>query len=435
MGIEGAAFVAGFFVLLFLAVIRHPRYGLYAYMASYYIHPPSRWWGKVLPDLRWALLAAAVTLLAIWIQGKKFQLDRPSWNKTFPGRVLMAFTAWLWIQNMWALDAPMQMEISVLYSKYILLFYLIYKLAETPMEVGRILFVHVLGCFYLGYLAYGTSVSGRLEGVGGPDINEANALGMQLATAVMCGAMFVLIDRSWRWFVVGAAMPFVLNALVLTGSRGAFLSMLVGGVALTVMKPKKNSKLFYALAAVGVMLFFAVANESFWGRMETVGAAVDDEKQMDNSAESRFTIAAAQLKMAAVHPFGTGHRGTAVLSPDYIEARYLPVYPDGTIGTRSSHNTFLSALVEQGTFGVIAFGMILYWCVTACRSLKRRYRGTSPQNESYVAAICAALVVFLIAGVFVDYLKSEVQIWLYGLLAALFYARNPTSQPVLHANG
>lgn len=435
MGLEGAVFVVGFFALLFLAVIRHPRYGLYAYMASYYIHPPSRWWGQALPDLRWALLAAAVTLMAVWMKGKQFQSDRVSWSKTVPGRMLMIFTVWLWIQNIWALDPPMQMEISVLYTKYILLFYLIYKLADTPNEVGRILFVHVLGCFYLGYVAHGTYFSGRLEGVGGPDINEANALGMQLATAVMCGAMFILIDRSWRWFVVGAAMPFILNALVLTGSRGAFLSMLVGGMVLTLTKPKKNSKLYYALAAIAVMLFFAVANESFWGRMGTVSAAVDEDKQMDNSAESRFTIAAAQLKMAAVHPFGTGHRGTAVLSPQYLEQKYLPVFPDGTIGTRSSHNTFLSALVEQGILGAVVFAMMLRWCVAACRSLKRRHRGTSPENESYIAAICAALVVFAFAGIFVDYLKNEVQIWLYGLLAALFYTRDSKIGPVPHANG
>ena len=39
------AFVGSYFVLLLLAFVRHPIYGLFAYLLAFYVHPPSRWWG------------------------------------------------------------------------------------------------------------------------------------------------------------------------------------------------------------------------------------------------------------------------------------------------------------------------------------------------------------------------------------------------------
>ena len=39
---------------------RDPIFGLLAYMFEYYNHPPLRWWGDDLPDLRWSLLIASL---------------------------------------------------------------------------------------------------------------------------------------------------------------------------------------------------------------------------------------------------------------------------------------------------------------------------------------------------------------------------------------
>jgi O-antigen ligase len=146
---------------------------------------------------------------------------------------------------------------------------------------------------------------------------------------------------------------------------------------------------------------------------------------MDTSAESRFVIVAAQAQMAMKYPLGTGHRGTEVLSRDYIDAKYLTVRPDGTPGARASHNTFMTALVEQGIIGAVLFLCMVCWCVAASRQLKRNAAHMSPTEMANVSAIAAALTVILIAGIFVDYIKAEVQIWFLALLASLqnHYAR------------
>lgn len=65
MSISALVFVGVYAIGLLLAFARHPGYGVFAYLWVFYNHPPSRWWGAELPELRWSLIAAVVTLIAI----------------------------------------------------------------------------------------------------------------------------------------------------------------------------------------------------------------------------------------------------------------------------------------------------------------------------------------------------------------------------------
>jgi len=414
----GYAFLVAFLASLVLAFVRHPRYGMYAYMAAFYAHPPSRWWGATLPDLRWSLLASAVVLLALLRQPR--HPDQPPWYSTTPARLLIAFTALVWIQNLVALDIDENMKLSILYSKYLLLYYFLYRLSDSPENIREILFAHIVGCLYLGWVAYGTPVeSDRLDGVGGPGINDSNTLGMQFATAAAVGAMFLLVDRSWRAIVTLVALAFTLNGIVLCGSRGAFLAVAVGLASLVFTYPKQYRKKFYVFAALGVAMFGVVASATFWSRMNTMKGAVDENAApLDNSAESRIYIAKAQVQMFLNHPFGTGHRGTVVLSREYIAEKYLE-HVRGQVGGRASHNSFMSALVEQGIFGAAIFIFLILWARKATRESKRLLAETAPITVSYVAAVSAALVVVLIAGLFADFIAVEVTVWLFAILASI----------------
>jgi len=419
MGLTGFVFLIAYVAGLALAFFRHPNYGLYTYIAVFYLHPPSRWWGAFLPGIRWSLIAAAIAMIAaLRLPPDK---DRPAWYSTPPAKILIAFTIWMWIQNLWALAPEVHFEASVLFTKYIVLFFLIYRLVRTPDEIRWFLVAHVAGCAYLGWLGYTAVMSGRLEGVGGPGIDEANALAMHLATAVMIGSMLVLVERRWAMWISLAAMPFMLNAIVLAGSRGAFLAILVGAFVLWSAKPSTHVRLFYGLASLGLVLFLTLAHDVFWERMSTIKTAVGGSEEMDTSAESRLVLIAAQWKMAREYPMGTGHRGTEVLSPLYIDQKYMSLQRNGSgaVGRRSSHNTFMTALVEQGFPGAVLFVMMWGWCAREIVRLKRIGRAWSPQVTAQIAGIGAALAVVFVAGMFVDYLKTEVQAWLWSLLACL----------------
>jgi hypothetical protein len=53
-----AVFLVAFIACAVLALTRHPIYGVWLYIGAIYIHPPSRWWASMLPDMRWSLLTA-----------------------------------------------------------------------------------------------------------------------------------------------------------------------------------------------------------------------------------------------------------------------------------------------------------------------------------------------------------------------------------------
>lgn len=416
------AFLTGFFTLLGLALFRHPIFGLYAYMASFYIHPPSRWWAQNLPDLRWSFLAAGVTLLAILIHRGKLSTARPIWLATLPGAILVAFVAWLWIQSLWALDAKEHLHASILFTKYVAVFYFFYRLADTPERTRNVLLAHVAGCAYLGILAHLSDnyVDGRLNGVGGPGIDDANTLGMFLATGVVVAAMLALVERGWRRVFSILAGAVIFNGVVLAASRGAFLGVLVGGLALLLVRPKQYRWLFWGFTVVGVVGAVSLMDQRFIDRVLSVTDAVKKTEEMDDSAESRWVIAEAQLKMFPSYPFGTGHKGTAFLSPEYLDAKWLTRGTGGPDAQpiRSSHNTFLTLLVEQSVPGVVAYVLLVGWGMRSVLRLRRMAGAGMNGDFAYGGAAAAALGVVLGAGIFTDYLLAEVQVWMLALLAS-----------------
>src|SRR5438105_12728356 len=102
--VSALAFVVFCLVCSVLAFTRHPLWGLYFYLGSIYVHPPSRWWGYILPDLRWSLLSAAVTVLAIAFHRGRLAA-KPPWLSNVPAALLLMYACWMWIQYPWALDA------------------------------------------------------------------------------------------------------------------------------------------------------------------------------------------------------------------------------------------------------------------------------------------------------------------------------------------
>jgi O-Antigen ligase len=417
VSLTAVAFALAFAAGLGLALFKHPLYGLYTYIAVFYLHPPSRWWGNDLPDLRWSLLAAAVMVIATL--GQPVNEQRPPWYSTLPAKVLLAFTVWLWIQNLWALSPSEHLNLSVLYTKYVLLYYVIYRLVDTRDKTMWFILTHIAGCLYLGWVAFTTTVHGRLEGVGGPGIDEANALAMQMGTGITVAAMLLLTEKGWRWWFCLLALPFMLNTIIDAQSRGAFLALICAGAVLWYLKPASRARLFYGFAALGVVLLLVLGQRFFWERMGTMVATAEDESEMDRSVETRVVLLEAQLKMARRYPLGAGHRGTAVLSPEYIDKYYLSRSGVGGEATqRSSHNTFLTALVEQGIPGAIMYIVLWLWVVVELLKYRRDYSSrVSLQLAGLVAGIGGALAMIGVAGMFVDYIKAEVQIWMFVLLA------------------
>ncbi len=418
MSLTAAGFLLIYPTGLLLALFKHPRYGLYAYLFAFYMHPPDRWWRNEVPDLRWALIAGIVTLIATLMrEGDK---NRPAWFKSGAGQLLLAYLCWMALQSAWAVTGDFHTEGLELFGKYVVLFYLIYRLVDTEVEFRNFFIAHVIGCFYLGWLAYGRTVSGRLEGMGGPGIGDANTFGMHVATGAVFGSALLIRGGLYIRGLMLAALPFVLNAMILTQSRGAFVGLLAAGIAAVLLRPPRIKVFFFSLGALGIVLFLILSPPDFIERLKTITVASENIEEVDGSVNTRIALAEAQLKIFRSKPLGSGHRGTRTLSHNYLDDRYLTKNKHGEGLARSSHNTYLTILVDQGIPGALIYLCLLLWIANTAWFVQKLDQKNLPRElASYRMAIGGALALVLASGLFSNYFKAEIAIWSIALLASL----------------
>jgi O-Antigen ligase len=388
MSLTSLIFLAIFALGLFLTLQRTPIYGLLTYLWAFYNSPLDRWWGASLPNLRWSLVASLVTLIAT--ASKRPPLMRFPWHANWGIRILIAFTVWLWIQNIWALDEARHWFVCTLFTKYILFFYVICRLVSDEKDLGLLYWAHVLGCFIWGWEAYHTTGAGRLETIGGSDVSGANGAATQLLIGLIFAGFMLLGQRRIGQWVLLAVIPFILNAIILTGTRGAFLGMIGSAVATLFFAPRSHRFRIYVVCALAVVLLFRLGNDVFWDRMGTIQSTKEGE--MEKSALSRFAIARANWRMSQDYPMGVGHGGNELLSPNYIPGEYMT-----STGTRAAHNTFMAVLVDHGYPGAILFILLYIWAlISSCRlglpgnSLDEE--DPDPRIRLYAAALGPAII-------------------------------------------
>ena len=176
------------------------------------------------------------------------------------------------------------------------------------------------------------------------------------------------------------------------------------------------------LGILGLGVLIRVAPENYWERMGTIASSAEQGEAVDQSSETRLELLSAQWKMFLAYPLGSGHRGTAYLSPRYLSEESLARSRKDPFGqrARSSHNTFMTALVEQGIPGGILFLSLLVWIMRTSFSTRARLQAAgNEQLELYLMAASGSLGTVVAAGMFTDYLKAEVFIWALALLAVL----------------
>jgi hypothetical protein len=401
-----------------LALARHPIYGLMTYVAVFYIHPPSRWWGQgVLLNVRWSLLAATITLLALLLHrtSNSAPVHRSGalWG-------FVALVAWIAIQTFWALDRQGHMDLLSIYIKFIFVIIMITKCIETEDHVKLFAWTHVAGCFYLGWLAFTSYSGGRLDGVGGPGIDEANAAALQMVTGILvAGSLFLAASWRTRTALVGM-LSIMVNGLVTTVSRSGFLAILTGGIAYNLFAPKRFATGVRIASVLGVVLFALLTNDTYWSRISTIKLKGADIEGVDTGG-GRLEIAAAQVRMFEGRPLGCGHMCTTVLSPSYLEERFL------TNGFRASHNTFMSMLVDHGIVGGAFYLLMLIWMFRSLRTLQRRLRGNEGFLALMVPAVAAVLMAITVGDMFVQYVKYEARIWFVSLVIVMLHMTSDES--------
>lgn len=425
-------FMFGFGLGIVLTFVRHPIYGLYTYMFTFYMAPSYTWWGDEIPDLRYLFVAAAVAVIGSLRLPK--DTERAKWHATTPARLFILFVLYNWLEIFWAINPDLQLKGATLYSKHLVSFYLMYRFANSLEHVNGIAFWHVVGCAWFGYRAFAAG-GGRLEDVGGA-VAGSNELGVHVATGLLFGGILLLGLQGIRRLALLGSLPLVVNCMVLTISRGAFLGLFSGGIAGYFSVPKVLKRKYAMCGVLGLLLFGILAHEQLIERFTaTYVGLVSEQKELDDSAAGRVDIAKAGFQMGLDYPFGAGHKATAILSPYYMDGELL-----SEEGLRSAHNTSAAVIAEQGFPGLALYYLTILWVL---RTMFRTRRLTgSPELEGVgrcIAFTASSLVAIYVSGNFSNNIDLETQYWCLGLLASLtemyraMTARQEAPAPLEHA--
>lgn len=404
-------FLLVFSVGLVLTVLRHPIYGVYTYLFTFYMSPDHAWWADQVPDLRYQFIIGALTAFLTLSQPKNAQ--RPPIMSYGSSKLFAALVAWMWLQYFWAVNQEVHLGGTIEFSKHLLIYFVIYRLFDTEEKIRNFLLVHITGCFWFGYLALDAS-SGRLESIGGP-VGGANELSQHVTTALIAGGVMWLYLRGWPRLLVFAALPFVVNTIVLTVSRGAFLGFFAAGGAAGIYIPKQYRIRFAWLSVLAIVLLALLAHQALIERFVSTweGLASDQQQDLDTSALSRIPIFQAGMQIGQDYPLGAGYRGTAILSPMYMDAQYLVE----SIGRRSAHNTFAAAFAEHGYLGAVLYVLLVLWLLkTLVRA--RQLQGLDPNGRALLVALSASVFGMYVSGLFSNNLFTETQYWYLALICS-----------------
>ncbi|MDO6720370.1 O-antigen ligase family protein [Psychrosphaera sp. 1_MG-2023] len=417
MSLTAIVYLLVYFGCLLKAFTTKPIWGLYAYLIAFYAHPIARWWGYSLPELRWSFMAALITLIALFLNKSKNEKGS-GWFEFKETKLFVIFFIFLLMQYGWALNSSLHTVYVLLAFKYLILIALIQGCIKTKSDVIGFIAANVCGALYFAYLG-ASYQNGRLEGIGGPGIESSNGLGQHLSILLIFSSYLLFVKLGKAKYLLVIAIIFILNTIMLTGSRGAILAILLTGVLSLFFIPKGYKKHFIGLATLGAIAFSLLIGPQILERFQ--GMKSDTEGQIkDKSAASRLVIIESQLQMFLERPIiGQGHRTTLLLSPIYIPQEYMAtVRTAGTkIQRRASHNFIMGMLTDHGVIGLGLFSLIAL-SISKHLFRVRKLDPLEVDNELLIiqTGLCLGFFCYLVAGLFSNNKIFEISIWLIAII-------------------
>jgi len=414
MPITALFFILIYLILAIMAFTKRPIYGLYGYLFAFYMHPPSKYWGYALPELRWSLIIAVITLMALFLKkekDEKFILFYFRETKLF-----FAFVLYVLIQYFWAWNTIIHTEYIFMSFKFLLLIIVIQNCIKDEKDVIQFIIVNLLGAAYVSYIGISQHAGGRFEGIGGPGLSETNEISQHLGVILIMSSYLLLCKLKKSYWLIVLPIALLLNAIMYTQSRGAILALVLAAVVAIFYAPKNVKKQFFMFALLGGVVFSVLLGPRMIERFN--GLQINDDGAIkEKSANTRIVVIKAQWEMFKENPiFGYGHKGTIFLSSAYIPREYL------TSGIRASHNFIMAILVDHGVIGAALYFSVIISCIRRMQvSAKKTLRSErSRLIRTLIIGVTISLVFLMLGGFGANNKVMEVDIWLYALIPLLY---------------
>ncbi|HOA75360.1 MAG TPA: O-antigen ligase family protein [Phycisphaerae bacterium] len=407
------------FLLYFLGsstgALIYPMVGLICYVILYHVYPQTTWWGKPLEPLglRYSFICGACLLIGTALSAPRMRFGRAFLHPVEVGAIVVYLTALLTIATGVGTNAQSLLLLDKL-GKIVLFLLVMSHILVTRRRLWIFVLILTLMTLYLGHEAKnappGAFLKNRLDGIGGPDFRESAGLAIHLCALLPFVAM-VLWQKRWPLRIMAfLAAGYGVNAILLCRARSAFLACIVAGVCAVVYAPRRFRTAVVVFLLLGSLGGFFLSDAWFWKRMDTI--VVTDEQQRDASSAIRLQIWAAAWEMLKSNPMGVG------VGQFQFQVKK---YSDHLVNTRDAHNSFILCAGECGVPGLLAYlaTLGLSWVTLGQVARRVRLLEDSELYEWLIFANRLALVVYVVAGLFVSRFYTEGMWWLIMLPVCL----------------
>jgi O-antigen ligase len=377
-----------------------------------------------------ALLLTAICAVAALLRPRS--LDVSGALSTWPVRCVSGLAGWAVISSVLGLSLGASGSfLLTIMLPVLVVFFLVASATRDTNGLRWMSFAYVLSVAAAASASIFLAETYHYDGYsrqGGVGMYDPNDIGVVYLVGLPLAAVFIRSGAGGlKWF--GAAVvALALLSLVLTGSRGGFLGLVTGGMALIVLSPgwSIGRKLITAVAPVVIVL--VLAPEGYVSQMGTILSPQDDYNL--TSETGRMAIWTRGMGYVAAHPvFGVG--------PDnFIRAGWTisDIGRTGLAGVglrdQAPHNTFLQVWAELGTVGLALWVGIIAGGIVAPLRHRRRYpkswldQGTGNQRFLYLMAsyLPASFIGFSATSFFVSHAYTPIFYVMTGILAGFLVA-------------
>ncbi|HBC7434505.1 MULTISPECIES: O-antigen ligase family protein [Enterobacter] len=308
-----------------------------------------------------------------------------------------AFLLYFSLSNLWAESSHLSSAIS--HSFYLFIFLCLYRQCELQERKK-----YIIGATYFGIVALTilTLVYVNKEQIFQNRLTHAFPfspdnvidLGGYMALGILLSAILVRETRNY-WFYI--PVPLLLVCLILTQSRGPFLSMIVAAIVAFLCKPKWNFKLLagslIVLLAIGSILYFSGFFDIFLKRAE----------ESSRAGSVRFGIWQHAFEIAKQKMiFGWGFNKEL----EFINGYGQPV--------TTTHSLYLATFLKGGVVGLLLLLSMVLFAGRQC------LRHLAANHKAEIAVIVFALMFYVTQGMFVISNPREYWVLFWLPLAIIF---------------
>ena len=263
------------------------------------------------------------------------------------------FMAWGFVTYYWSLEPDRAISRSMTFAQLLVMCWMVWEFGRTERDRAALMQAYLLGAYitlYIALNAFFTNEVGFRQV--GADIN-ANDFAVVLAFGIPMAwrLTFFFKNRLLYWLNL-LYLPLAISGIVVVASRGGFISALVALmiIPLTFNKLGLLRKLgLVALLCLGTWFIFFYAPQVFPNLQASTERLSETSSELTSGTlTGRRVIWAAGFEVFAQYPFfGVGQGG--------FEQAVVPFYGSPV----SSHNAYLSVLVQTGLVGLVLFLLVI----------------------------------------------------------------------------